>query len=162
MNKALYIARTSVSFIVLLFMVGQGTIELRAQTQEVTFRYVPGASDNAVRVFVPGEFNNWGSNNAGAIAIGNESQMEFVDSLQQWVKTVPLQIGQTYQYKIHFHFNESGSDWNWITDPINPRSNPADNNNSVVGISWMFVEIRAASEIERGHDRGVARWPVYR
>lgn len=154
MIVAMRIARAFVLFVFLI--VGTYSTDLKAQSQDVTFRYIPAPADNAVRVFVPGEFNNWGSNSAGAIAIGNESQMEFVDSLGQWIKSIPLQTGQTYQYKIHFQFNESGSDWDWITDPINPRSNPADNNNSVVTITDPMA-FQAAHELtEDGLIRAVS------
>lgn len=156
MKKATLIAKASVLLVFFLLMAGQTTVVLWAQSQDVTFRYIPGPSDNTVRVFVPGTFNNWGSNNAGAITIGNESQMEFVDSLKQWIKTLPLQIGQTYQYKVHFHFNESGSDWDWITDPINPRSNPADNNNSVVTITDPMAFQAAYELTEDGLIGGVS------
>jgi len=34
----------------------------------VTFRYVETPEDNFVRVFVPGEMNNWGPNSSGFIS----------------------------------------------------------------------------------------------
>lgn len=91
-----------------------------AQSQEVTFRYVPEPSGQFVRVFLPGSFNNWGPNSNGAIAPNAPSRMTFVDSLDQYLYTVSLQTGQTYEYKVHFHQNESGSNWTWISDPIHP------------------------------------------
>ncbi len=102
---------------------------------DVTFRYVPEPEDDFVRAFLPGEFNNWGNNDAGRISVGDASQMTYVDSLEQWLYATTLQIDQTYQYKVHFHHDGSGSDWAWISDPLNDRTNPADNNNSVVTIT---------------------------
>ena len=105
------------------------------QTQQMTFRYIPESSASVVRAFLPGEFNNWGPNSNGIIATNAPSLMTFVDTLSQWTKTISLQIGNTYQYKVHLHQNESGTENQWISDPLNPRINPADNNNSVVEIT---------------------------
>ena len=110
-----------------------------AQTQNVTFRYVPGGEQSIVRAYVPGEFNGWGPNNSGQIPVDAPSLMTFVDSLDQWIKVIPLQIGSTYQYKMHVHLNDAGTSWEWITDPLNPRINTADNNNSVVTITDPMV-----------------------
>ncbi|MEZ4702116.1 MAG: alpha-amylase family glycosyl hydrolase [Rhodothermales bacterium] len=111
----------------------------RAQSVDVTFRYLGTPADGIVRAFVPGEFNNWGPNANGAIATNAASLMTFVDSLGQWIYTTPLQVGQTYQYKVHIHRNDAGTDYAWITDPLNPRFNPAENNNSVVTVSDPMV-----------------------
>ena len=116
------------------------------QSQQVTFRYLPSGDQSIVRAFVPGEFNNWGPNNNGVIATNASSIMVFDDTLSQWVKTIPLSVGSTYQYKIHVHFNEAGTDWQWITDPWNARVNTADNNNSVVTITDPMV-FQAAREV---------------
>ncbi len=118
-----------------------------AQTPDVTFRYVPGDGTDVVRVFLPGEFNQWGNNDNGRIAAGDASQMTFVDSLDQWLYSTPLETGNTYQYKIHFHFNQSGTDWSWISDPLNDRTNPADNDNSVLTVTDPMV-FQPAREID--------------
>lgn len=110
-----------------------------AQTQEVTFRYIPGGDQTIFRAFLPGEFNNWGPNNGGAIEVNAPSLMTFADSLGQWIYTIPLTIGTTYQYKVHVHLDEAGSSSNWITDPLNPRINTADNNNSVLTVTDPMV-----------------------
>ena len=91
------------------------------------------------RAFVPGEFNNWGPNNSGVIASNAVSLMTYVDSLGQWLYQEDLQVGQTYEYKIHLHLNDAGSDWQWISDPLNPITNPADNNNSVLQVRDPMV-----------------------
>ncbi|MEM8487798.1 MAG: alpha-amylase family glycosyl hydrolase [Bacteroidota bacterium] len=122
-------------FLVLVLLVA-ATAEhqdARAQTQNVVFRYVD--DPDVVRAYLPGEFNGWGPNNSGAIAINAPSAMTLDDSLGQWLYTQPLTVGQTYQYKVHLHFDEAGSDWQWISDPLNPVINTADNNNSVIEVT---------------------------
>ncbi|MEM1272087.1 MAG: hypothetical protein AAGI08_18720, partial [Bacteroidota bacterium] len=125
-------------------------VAAQAQPLDVTIRYVPAPDDPAVRAFAPGEFNGWGPNNAGAIPIGAPSQMTFVDSLGQYFYTIPLSEGARVQYKIHFHFNEAGTDWQWVTDPLNPDSNPADNNNSVLTVQDPMLFQPAAELNEAG------------
>ncbi len=101
---------------------------------DVTFYYTPSGSH--VRVFVPGEFNGWGPNSNGTISAGAPSEMEFNDESGRWHKTVRLRIGGheggsvsgAYQYK----FNIDGSGTGWLADPLNPRENPLDNNNSIL------------------------------
>lgn len=92
------------------------------QSLSVPFRYPIEA--NHVSASLPGTFSGW--NNGSATA------MTRVDSLGQWLRVQSLILGQTYQYKF-FVTTTSGS--NWITDPNNPRTNPADNNNSVLTIT---------------------------
>ncbi|HUF10213.1 MAG TPA: alpha-amylase family glycosyl hydrolase [Rhodothermales bacterium] len=110
---------------------------VRAQPLDVTFRYVEEGS--FVRAFLPGEFNNWGPNSNGRISVGAVSSMAKVDSLNQWIYAIPLTVGTTYQYKIHLHLNGDGSSNSWISDPLNDRTNPQDNNNSVVTITDPMV-----------------------
>lgn len=118
----------------------------RAQSLDITFRYLGMPADGIVRAFLPGEFNNWGPNASGLIAANAPSGMTYVDSLQQWIYTTSLQAGQTYQYKVHVHFNAAGTNNAWLTDPLNPRSNPAENNNSVVTIKDPMVFQLATEE----------------
>ena len=47
-----------------------------AQVIPMTFKYVPTPNDNFVRIFVPGEFNDWGPNNGGVIAPTSPSRMD--------------------------------------------------------------------------------------
>lgn len=123
----------------LLATVG-GSMPAAGQNLDVTFRYVPAESGSPViRAFLPGEFNNWGPNNNGVIAANAPSLMTFQDSIGQWLYTIPLDIGTTYQYKVHLHFNEAGSSWQWITDPLNSRVNTSDNNNSVLMVRDPMV-----------------------
>lgn len=118
-------------------------LNVYGQSQDVTFRYIPGEEQTVFRAFLPGEFNNWGPNNNGVIEASAPSLMTFVDTLGQWVYTIPLDIGTTYEYKVHVHLNEAGTDWNWITDPLNPRVNTADNNNSIVTVTDPMVFLPA-------------------
>ena len=108
---------------------------------DVTFFYTP--SGNPSMVFLPGEFNNWGPNQNGAIAPDAPSRMSYDPTSGRWFKTVRLRIGGplplpsphsipgAYQYK----FNENGSPGGWLPDPLNPRQNPSDFNNS-----YLFIK----------------------
>jgi glycosidase len=110
--------------------------DVRGQTDsvDVTFYYNP--TGTPTRVFVPGEFNGWGPNSNGVIAPGAPSEMTFDNDSGRWYKTVRLRVGGhlgggvsgAYQYK----FNINGSSTGWLPDPMNPRENPLDNNNSIL------------------------------
>jgi len=104
----------------------------------VTFRHYP-TRDNVVRAFVPGTFNNWGPNSNGQISSDAPSLMTDVDSLGFYVKSFKFQVGQTAQYKFHEHYDQSGSSWQWFTDPLNPRINVHDNNNSMLTIEKVMI-----------------------
>jgi len=97
----------------------------------VTFRHYPTAA-TVQRAFVPGTFNNWGPNASGVIAAGAPSEMTWVDSLGCYIKQYALETGVTYNYKLHEHLNASGSQWQWLSDPLNPLINTGDNNNSIL------------------------------
>ncbi len=92
------------------------------QTVAVPFRYADTA--NTTSVTVPGTFNGWQTS--------GPSTMVRVDSLGQWYRAQTLSVGSTAQYKF-FVTTTSGSQW--VTDPNNPNSNPADNNNSVLTVA---------------------------
>lgn len=104
----------------------------------VTFCHYP-SGENVVRAFVPGTFNNWGPNSNGRIYPGSLSQMTFIDSLCLYVKKQDLTEGSTYEYKFYEHYNDSGTDYAWITDPLNPEKDPSNYNNSVLHIKKGFV-----------------------
>jgi glycosidase len=100
---------------------------------DVTFYYKSSSGPSIV--YLPGEFNGWLINSS-------KSAMTFNPVIGKWYKTVRLRVGGpnplpvpgksipgAYQYK----FNEDGS--NWLQDPLNPRQNPLDNNNSYVFIN---------------------------
>ena len=105
---------------------------------DVTFRFIPGDLF-AERAFVPGSFNGWGqpyaANTNACILPGHASEMSFVRFDNYWRHTTRLAVGQTYEYKIQGHLNVAGTDCVWLTDPLNPLTNPADNDNSVVTIT---------------------------
>lgn len=121
-----------------------------AQNLDVTFRYVPMPGESFVRAFLPGSFNGWGPNSNGRISVGAPSQMVYADSLDQWLYTTSLSIDQTYEYKVHLHLDGSGSNGQWISDPLNDRVNPAENNNSVITIRDPMAFQLARQENERG------------
>ena len=101
---------------------------------DVTFYYK--TSSNLTAVFLPGEFNNWGPNAAGVISLSAPSRMTMDIATGVYWKTVRLRVGGNptggvpgaYQYKI----NENGSSNGWLSDPMNPRQNAADNGNSII------------------------------
>ena len=115
---------------------------LAAQPVDVTFRFIPDLTappiDDVVRAFVPGSFNDWGPNSGGRIASGAPSRAEYVESLDEYRYTTTLQAGQSYAYKIHYHRNESGSEYTWLTDPLGTET-VGDNNDSVVRPEELFV-----------------------
>lgn len=110
-----------------------------AQSVEVTFRFVPQPENTFVRAFLPGEFNNWGPNSNGVIAVGAASQMTLDAASGDWLYTTALNAGADYQYKVHLHLNATGTSNQWLSDPLNPQTNPADNNNSVITVADPMV-----------------------
>jgi glycosidase len=108
-----------------------------AASVKITFRHYPSSAD-VQRAFVPGSFNNWGPNASGVIATGAPSQMTWVDSLGCYIKQYDLVTGTSYNYKFHEHLNATGSQWQWLTDPLNPYINTADNNNSILDV-WPVM-----------------------
>ena len=112
------------------------------QQLDVTFRYVRDPGENFINVFVPGTMpngtsNDWGPNSNGIISPGAPSQMTFSGSNDAYLKTYSLMIGDQHQYKLHFHYNSSGSDYSWIPDPVHPETtmDGYGNENSVLTIS---------------------------
>lgn len=120
--------RNTVIFIVLILS------HLTAQTEDsvyVTFFYHPDG--NPTNVYLPGEFNGW--------TLNNSSRMTKDPASGIWSKTELLRVGGpnplpnptggvqgAYQYKIHV-------DGNWMQDPLNPRQNPFDHDNSYLYIN---------------------------
>ena len=122
-----------------------------AQTLPVVFRYVHDQVF-AERAFLPGTFNGWGTPyraGSSCIQADHASAMSFVRLDRYWRYEIPLQIGATYEYKVQVHRDIAGADCVWLTDPLNPRSNPADNNNSVVTVTDPMI-FQPAQEVENG------------
>ncbi|MBI3006324.1 MAG: T9SS type A sorting domain-containing protein [Ignavibacteriales bacterium] len=108
----------------------------------ITFRYYGNPATNT---YVPGQFNNWGSNSGGVISPGDPSQMIYDGTIGCWIKTYTFNIhapgdvnrnlgDSVYQYK----FNSGGCNTCWFSDPLNPETNPNDNNNSVLRLTGLF------------------------
>lgn len=125
------------------------------ESVNVTFRY--SANDNALKAFVPGEFNNWGNNSGGQISPSDPSLM--IEDVENgfWYKSIPLQIGagtanyngkSGYAYKFHEHYNASGTEWEWYTDPINNIA-LAPNNDS-------YIEVKSPMIFQMGSNNGIA------
>ncbi len=103
---------------------------------DVTFYYYP--TNNPSQVAIPGEFNGWNPSSSAA-------QMSYDALDNSWVKTIRLRVGGpsplpssnsvpgAYQYKFH--------DGDWFADPLNPRQNPSDNNNSFLYINDPTIHL---------------------
>ena len=109
-----------------------------AQPQlDVTFRFLPDLSTPeiapVVRAFLPGSFNDWGPNNNGIISPTAPSLMTYVVDESEYRYTTSLTVGQTYTYKVHYHQNASGTDYEWISDPLNEVTT-GPNSDSVIEI----------------------------
>ncbi|MCF7921222.1 MAG: T9SS type A sorting domain-containing protein [Candidatus Marinimicrobia bacterium] len=103
---------------------------------DVTFYYYP--ADNPSDVHIPGEFNGWNTSSAA-------SQMFYDEVDNAWSKTIRLRVGGpnplpsgnsipgSYQYKFH--------DGGWFSDPLNPRNNTSDNNNSYLPINDPTIHL---------------------
>jgi glycosidase len=115
--------------IIFLIIFSQLTFSQQDDSVDVTFYYYP--ENNPTNVYLPGEFNGW--------AINNISLMNYDPGNEVWYKTIRLRVGGpeplpapfnvpgAYQYKFH-------ADGVWFSDPLNPRQNPLDNNNS-----YLFI-----------------------
>ena len=121
-----------------------------ADSITVTFRSHESPSTT---LYLPGEFNGWTPNSA-------ISRMTYDASYASWIKTLTFKIkdgsdqsrrmgDSIYQYK----FNRGGVDGGWMSDPLNPETNPNDNNNSVLRLARLFwfeyYQQESGSEITR-------------
>ena len=118
-------------FFIIIFLLGTFHSFAQQDSVDVTFFHKPVG--NPQNVWLPGEFNGWVINNP--VSLMSRDAASGI-----WSKTVRLRVGGpnplpspgksvpgAYQYKL----NEDG---NWFADPLNPRQNPADNNNS-----YLFI-----------------------
>ncbi len=117
------------AFLIVLLLITKFTFSQQDDSVFVTFYYHP--TNTPTNVYLPGEFNGWVTNNPISL-------MSYDVSTNTWYKTVKLRVGGpnplpapfsipgAYQYK----FN----DGTWFSDPLNPRQNPNDNNNS-----YLFI-----------------------
>jgi glycosidase len=138
----------------LSLLAGMGASPATAQgALDVTFRFIPDLTQPpispVVRAYLPGQFNDWGPNTAGAIAVDAPSRMALVEALNEYRYTHALQIGQSYQYKVHYHRNASGTEWTWISDPLNPITVGPDAN-SVVQITDPMAFQPAREQNDQG------------
>ena len=120
---------------ILLFglLIGQ----LLPQSLDVTFRYVTHPGEEFIRIFVPGTMppadnEDWGPNSNGVISPNAPSLMNYDEAIDAYKRTYSLNIGSQHLYKIHYHYNESGTDWQWISDPLNPNITTDGYDNSIL------------------------------
>ncbi|MBO6586606.1 MAG: T9SS type A sorting domain-containing protein [Gracilimonas sp.] len=130
--------------LLLVFLLTQ-SISVAQNTIDVTFRYY--SNDDAVRAFVPGEFNNWGNNSSGRISTTDGSLMQEDQANGFWYKTISLTVGggtstyegqSGYAYKFHEQYNASGSEWQWFTDPLNDIA-IGNNNDSFIEVTTPLI-----------------------
>lgn len=114
-------------------------------TIDVTFRYTP--AEDAVRSFVPGSFNNWGNNDSGVISASDGSLLTVDEENGFSYQVITLTVGggsmsyegaSGYAYKFHEHYNQSGTQWQWFTDPLNPIAIGA-NNDSFIEVTHPLI-----------------------
>ena len=119
-----------------------------SQELSVSFRYIDLPNNDFVGVFVPGEMNNWGPNNNGLISPNAACKMTFNQDTDSYNKTYALNIGDEVLYKIHFHYNSSGTDYTWISDPLNPLTTTDIYNNSILTVTdpLFFQPVRHTDE----------------
>ena len=128
---------------------------------DVTFYYHP--DNNSSTVYLPGEFNGW--------TVNNSTLMSEDPATGIWSKTVRLRVGGpvplpssnsisgAYQYKFY-------DDGRWLEDPLNPRNNLQDNNNSYLfirnpTIHYLLPNSTLASGIIRTRFRNNAGPVIY-
>ena len=79
---------------------------------DVTFRYVERSEDDFIRVYVPGEMNNWGPNSNGLISPGASSRMIFsnvtsssdwLDCSRQTLKTLRFELKDANDNNLNLH-----------------------------------------------------------
>ncbi|MEM1043228.1 MAG: alpha-amylase family glycosyl hydrolase [Bacteroidota bacterium] len=129
-------------------------------TLDVTFRFLPDLAspeiEPVVRAFLPGEFNDWGPNDGGQIDIGAPSLMTYDADENEYRYTVALTTGQSYEYKVHYQQNQAGTNWVWITDPLNPLTDGSPFNDSVVEVADPMVFQLAREENATGQIAAVS------
>ena len=101
----------------------------------ITFRYKdpPG---QIVRVFLPGEFNDWNTDFDGS---SGPSIMTYDKSSGFWIKQVQLQVGSSYAYKFYFHLDQIVSQDQWIPDPLNQTYDGSIYGNSLLTITDPMI-----------------------
>jgi 1,4-alpha-glucan branching enzyme len=134
------LSRLTFTLATILVLMGITGLEVRSQSIPVTFKFVPQPTDSFVRAFLPGEFNDWGPNSNGFIAVGAASAMTYDADLDMWLYSwTGLAAGDRASYKVHLHLNESGAQWVWLSDPANPDVDTGNENNSIITFSDPMI-----------------------
>ncbi len=123
--------------IICILVISSLVLAQQEDSVDVTFFYYPDNNPNTV--YLPGEFNGWVNNSPVSL-------MSFDPVNNYWYKTVRLRVGGpdplpapfsipgAYQYKFY-------ADGVWLQDPLNPRENPNDNNNSYLFIRNPVIHL---------------------
>ncbi|VAX22567.1 Alkaline phosphatase [hydrothermal vent metagenome] len=117
---------------IIIFLIGIFLSQfLLAQSDSVDVTFYYSTDDFPTNVYLPGEFNGWSLNSSSAMtqdpATGIWSRTVRLRVSGPFPLPAPNSIPGAYQYK----FNSDGS---WMQDPLNPRYNVNDNNNSYLYI----------------------------
>jgi len=123
--------------IICILVISSLVLAQQDDSVDVTFFYYPDINPNTV--YLPGEFNGWVNNSPVSL-------MSFDPFNDFWYKTVRLRVDGpdplpatfsvpgAYQYKFF-------PDGVWIADPLNPRQNSNDNNNSYLFIRNPVIHL---------------------
>ncbi len=142
MRKTKLLFKTLVLVLVLPFF---SNVIHAQDSVNVTFRYTP--NENALRAFLPGEFNNWGNNSAGRINTSDGSLMVEDAENGFWTKAIRLQVGggtatfngkSGYAYKFHEQYSASGDSWEWFSDPLNSKT-VGQNSDSFIEVTHPLI-----------------------
>lgn len=132
-------------FLVFSIFLASGTTVFAQDSLNVTFRFY--SSDNAIRSYVPGEFNNWGNNQSGKIPNADGSLLTQDTEFGFSYQIIRLRVGggnatfggnNGYAYKFHEQYNASGTAWDWFSDPLNTAT-VGPNSDSFIRITHPLI-----------------------
>lgn len=108
---------------IFIFSIGINILLAQDDSVDVTFFYYPDDSPSSVHL--RGEFNDWSLDNPMIFDPGSSSWYATVRLREGGPDPLPapFSVPEAYQYKFY-------ADGIWLQDPLNPRQNPNDNNNS--------------------------------
>lgn len=140
MNKRFLKINESVLSVLLMICLIYPAGVFAADSLDVTFRYVPDPGEEFVRIFVPGTMPaddnlDWGPNDGGRIDPDAPSLMSYDSAVAAYTRTYTLELGSTHEYKFHLHYNSTGTEREWISDPRNPETDGTEFNDSVIEVA---------------------------
>ncbi len=126
--------------LILVGLVLSGPRLLAQESIRVPFSFFPGPAleSQVKKAFLPADFNNWGNNTDGRISSADPSRMIWHPESREYRYETTLEVGRTYTYKIHYHRNDSGTDYVWMSDPLNDKVT-GPNNDSVLELEPLTI-----------------------